>query len=366
MAYTTIDDPSAFFQVATYSGANTGSGSSMTVTNDGNSNLQPDLVWFKRRSAVSDTTYVDSTRGVNKFLYSGTYGTSAEETQVGVGSFDSDGITLTGYQTYINADGSTYVAWQWKVNGGTTASNTDGDLTSTVQVNQTAGISIFTYTGKDPIEPLDIGHGLGSAPDMFIIKRRNGGSRNWGVYHKDMDATPQNGYLRLNTTGAYAAASTWWRNEAPTSTIIKTGEQADVNQPNDTFVGYAFKGIQGYSKFGKYSGNYQTSTPYNGPFVYCGFQPAFVMIKRVDSANDWIVFDHKRDEDQGGNVINPYIEVNTSIAETNNFYTGVDMLSNGFKVRGYDGNANAYGTYIYMAFAKHPFVSSGGVPCTAR
>ena len=124
--------------------------------------------------------------------------------------------------------------------------------------------------------------------------------------------------------------------------------------------------IQGFSKFGVYSGNYQTSAPYNGPFVHCGFQPAFVMIKRTDSANDWIMFDDKRDEDQGGNVLNPYMEANTSIAETNNFYTGVDMLSNGFKVRGYDGNANAYGTYIYMAFAKHPFVSSKGVPCTAR
>ena len=359
--YTTIDDPSAHFQMANW----TGQASELVITNDGNSDLQPDFCWIKCRNASQVFALVDTTRGSSKYLTCAS--TAAEVTDTGrLTSFNTDGFTLGGGSGPVNTEGGTYVGWQWKINGGTTASNTDGDLTSTVQVNQTSGISIFTYTGKDPIEPLDIGHGLGSAPDMFWIKRRNGGSRNWGVYHKDMDATPQNGYVRLNTTGAYAAASTWWRNEAPTSTIIKTGEQADINQPNDTFVGYAFKGIQGYSKFGKYSGNYSTSTPYDGPFVYCGFQPAFVMIKRVDSANDWIVFDHKRDEDQGGNVCNPYIRGNTTDAEVNHFYTGVDMVSNGFKVRGYDGNANANGTYVYMAFAKHPFVSSKGVPCTAR
>ena len=376
MAYTTIDDPSAFFQVATWTGD--GSTSDRDITNDGNSDLAPDLIWGACRTDVQHKHLTDSSRGFstgNKELITNGTNQEGDTGAVNTGAYGWLGPSITdGFKSsygsvnngYWNVNARTYVAWQWKVNGGTTASNTDGDLTSTVQVNQTSGISIFTYTGKDPIEPLDIGHGLGSAPDMFWIKRRNGGSRNWGVYHKDMDATPQNGYVRLNTTGAYAAASTWWRNEAPTSTIIKTGEQADINQPNDTFVGYAFKGIQGYSKFGKYSGNYSTSTPYDGPFVYCGFQPAFVMIKRVDSANDWIVFDHKRDEDQGGNVCNPYIRGNTTDAEVNHFYTGVDMVSNGFKVRGYDGNANANGTYVYMAFAEHPFVTSTGIPTTAR
>ena len=216
--YTTIDDPSAHFQMANW----TGQASELVITNDGNSDLQPDFCWIKCRNASQVFALVDTTRGSSKYLTCAS--TAAEVTDTGrLTSFNTDGFTLGGGSGPVNTEGGTYVGWQWKINGGTTASNTDGDLTSTVQVNQTSGISIFTYTGKDPIEPLDLGHGLGAVPEVFWIKRRNGGSRNWGFYHKDMAASPQNGYMRLNEVNGYAAASTRWRNEAPTSTIIKTG-----------------------------------------------------------------------------------------------------------------------------------------------
>jgi hypothetical protein len=364
-AYTTIDDPSEYFQVATYTGA----GASQTVTNDGNSDLQPDWLWIKRRNAGYAHAIFDSNRGLgssNPPMLEADSTAAENSNQNWISGVGTDSFTIGINEQNLSNTSGTYVAWQWKVNGGTTSSNTDGDLTSTVQVNQTAGISIFTYTGKDPIEPLDIGHGLGSVPDMFIIKRRNGGSRNWGLYHKDMAATPQNNYLRLNSANAVAAASTWWRNEAPTSTIIKTGEQADINQPNDTFVGYAFKGIQGYSKFGSYEGNGEAT---NGPFVFTGFSPAFVMIKNTETANrPWYMFDNKR------RTFNPngsFLRANTTDAEATD--QSIDMLSNGFKIRpdalgsyGTSSLNHSSQTMVYMAFAQHPFTTSTGIPTTAR
>jgi len=370
-AYTTIDDPSEYFQVETY----TGSGQNTSVTFSGNSNLKPDWLWIKNRTAGYAHAAFDSNRSLGSAVnapFLEPNDTSAENSNQNWWNSTNNGINTDGFQFgsvsehNLNNNGSEYVAWAWKVNGGTTSSNTDGDLTSTVQVNTTAGISIFTYTGKDPIEPLDIGHGLGSVPDMFIIKRRNGGSRNWGVYHKDMAATPQNNYLRLNSANAVAAASTWWRNEAPTSTIIKTGEQADVNQPNDTFVGYAFKGIQGYSKFGEYIGNGEAT---NGPFVFTGFSPAWVMIKNTETANrPWYMFDNKR---RTFNANGSILKANTADAEATD--QAIDMLSNGFKIRpdalGSFGTStinHSNQTMVYMAFAQHPFVTSGNIPTTAR
>jgi len=360
MAYTTIDDPSAFFQTLLYTG---NSSSPRDLVNTGNSDLQPDLVWVKGRSDADINLLYDSTRGGGNFLRPAS--TQAENTSgTGVTAFNSDGFRTNAY-AYTNENTHTYVAWQWKVNGGTTSSNTDGDLTSTVQVNQTAGISIFTYTGKDPIEPLDIGHGLGSVPDFFVIKRRNGGSRNWGLYHHKMAATPQNNYLRWNSDNAVAAASTWWRNEAPTSTVIKTGEQADVNQPNDTFVGYAWKEVKGFSKFGSYIANGNA----NGPFVYTGFKPAFIILRNVtNSGYNWWILDGTRNE---FNLTDKILYTNLDNAEydgsghaTN---MGVDFLSNGFKVRTTNTAINNNGsTNIFMAWAENPFVTSTNIPTTAR
>jgi len=355
MAYTTIDDPSAFFQVATYSGANTGSGSSMTVTNDGNSDLQPDLVWFKRRNASSDNTFVDSTRGVNKFLYSGTYGTSAEETQVGVGSFDSDGVTLTGYQTYINVSGSTYAAWQWKAGGGTTASNTDGSITSTVQTNTTAGFSIITYTGTGGGETF--GHGLGVAPDMWIIKRRDG-TGSWAVGFNDANILGGTSkYLILQGTSTTSTYSNFWGSSPASSTVMRIAGDSTIGGSSQTYVAYAFAEKQGYSRFGKYAGNENA----NGPFVYLGFKPAFIMIKNATVISNWRLFDNKR---IGYNVANYKLLPNSASQETTDVQ--IDMLSNGFKIRTSDSEINSGATHIYMAFAENPFVTSTGIPTTAR
>ena len=363
--YTTIDDPSVYFQANAY----TGNGSDdHAITNGGNSDLQPDIIWIKERDNSGAHSLHNTMGSISLFLEPNATSANAFDTTT-VKSVQSDGFTL-GTESNHNQSSTDYIAWQWKVNGGTTSSNTDGDLTTTVQVNQTAGISIFTYTGLDPIEPLDLGHGLGAVPEFFFIKKTNSGTaRNWGLYHKDMAATPQNNYLRLNSANAVAAASTWWRNEAPTSTIIKTGEQADVNQPSDTFVCYAWKSVQGFSKYGKYTGNGDAT---NGPFIYTGFSPAWVMIKNADTAaRPWYMFDNKR------RTFNPngsILKADTSDAEATD--QAIDMLSNGFKVRpdslgsfGTSSLNHSGQTIIYMAFAQHPFVTStsaNSIPTTAR
>ena len=356
MAYTTIDDPSAHFQVDLY----TGTGSSLANTFDGNSAMQPDLVWIKERNGAVDHALYDSTRGVQKQLESNT--TTAETTEsTGLTAFGSDGFTV-GALAQVNTSSDTYVAWGWKANGGTTSSNTDGDLTTTVQVDSTAKFSIFTYTGIDPIEALDLGHGLGVVPDFWIIKSRSIAGKNWAVYHKDMAATPQNNYLLLNLTNAVAAASTWWRNEAPTSTIIKTGEQDDINRAGSTFVCYAWKGVQGFSKFGSYTGNGDA----NGSFVYTGFKPAMIILRRTDVANNWLIYDHKR---SGYNPKQDKLYPDDASAEDAST-TSVDLLSNGFKLRADSASQNASGgNYIYMAWAENPFVTStdtNSIPATAR
>jgi len=354
MAYTNIDDPSAYFQTAIYSGSN----SDLAVTNDGNSDLKPDLLWIKQRSSTENHMVVDSTRGVTKYLSTDNNGGEATVTSR-VASLDTDGFTLNGASNPVNASGATYVGWQWKCNGGTTSSNTDGDLTSTVQFNSTAGFAMVTYTGKDPIEPLDVGHGMGEVPDMFIIKNRSD-SRLWVMYHKELTSPAENRYLILDDHQyGELANSTIFRNEAPTTTIIKTGENAAVNKANDNFVVYAWKERQGFSKFGKYVGNGSTE----GTFVYTGFKPAWIMCRRIDGGgNSWDMHDSARDP---FNPSGRTFYANTTGAELTG--NNVDLLSNGFKQRDTSANRNGSGnTYIYIAFAENPFVTSTGIPTTAR
>ena len=352
MAYTTIDDPSAHF----YTYAFTKSSGTGSETFDGNSDLQPDFLWVKSRTNADSHELWDSTRGVNSTLFSDS--SSAEDTAANrIVSFDTDGFTW-GNAGNLNAAGD-FVSWAWKANGGTTSSNTDGDLTSTVQFNSTAKFSIITYTGKSPIEPLDVGHGMGEAPDVVIVKNRDR-SYQWGVYHKDLTSPAENRYLQLNTTSAAITDSTVWRNEAPTSTIIKTGESAVLNQPNEEIVMYAWKEVQGFSKFGKYIGNGNA----NGPFVYTGFKPSFVVLKRTDAANNWFMYDVKRDGYNESQLA--HVKANQTDAETQTNNT-IDILSNGFKIKGgLNGTNGSSGTYIYMAFAENPFVTSTGIPTTAR
>jgi len=348
MAYTNIDDPSAYFQAAIYSGSN----SLQAITNDGNSDLKPDWLWIKQRSSTEHHMLVDSTRGVSKYLLSSS--TIAEQTVTSrVETLDTDGFTVNGASNPVNALGGTYVAWQWKANGGTTSSNTDGSVTSTVQVNQDAGFSIVTYTVGIAGGNHSVGHGLGVAPDFIAIKCR-GTAQDWLVYHSSLGS---GNYIKLNTTaGSVAYADSF--GDGVTSSVFGYN-YAGTTIANQPYIAYCFAEKQGYSKFGSYVGNGND----NGPFIYTGFKPAFVLTKGTN-ASQWRLYDSARSPNNVNiNRLFPY----TNSAEATDTDAGIDMLSNGFKIRGSGGDYNASGTtYIYMAFADNPLVTSTGIPTTAR
>ena len=358
MAYTNIDDPSAYFQTALYAGNGTG----QTITNDGNSDLKPDFLWFKNRSETVSHTLWDSTRGITKFLVSDS--TASEYTNVSgyeLTSFNTDGFGLGAHNNAgINQSSSyNYVGWQWKANGGTTASNSDGSITSTVQVNQDAGFSIVTYTGTG--STATVGHGLGVAPSVVLVKSRNEANY-WVMYHHNSSSTPQSNYLLLDNNGAMGTFNNYWSSSAPSSTVFGIiGGGYSHNKSNINYVAYCFAEKQGYSKFGKYVGNGNT----NGTFIYTGFKPAWVMVKQSNTSRSWQIFDNKRDGYNKDYM--PRLQADNNSAEAASAGASMDFVSNGFKVRTDQTGANqSGGTYIYMAFAENPFTTSTGVPCTAR
>jgi hypothetical protein len=351
MAYSDIKDPSAHFQTALY----TGNSGTLAVTNDGNSNLQPDLVWTKKRSGTSHHALVDSSRGVSKQIYTNL--TYQDDPVSGVTAFNTDGFTL-GSNGTANLSGATFVGWQWKCNGGTTSTDTTSSITSTVQVNSDAGFSIVTYTG-DGTTTGGFGHGLGVAPKVVFVKRRNTAA-DWCVYHKDMGAAY---FVKLNTTDAQASGT--WQALDPSSTTVIVYNGGLVNGNNDTYVAYCFAEKQGFSKFGKYVGNGSS----NGPNIYTGFKPAFVMIKNASAVESWVIYDTKRNS---YNLTDLKLSPDTADSENGNAgiggaaYNNIDILSNGFKCVNNNAATNGSGnTLIYMAFAEHPFVA-GGIPTTAR
>jgi hypothetical protein len=354
MAYTTIDDPSAYFHTQLY----TGDGASTNaITNDANAgDFQPDWIWIKRRDGADNHHVFDTSRGITKEL--NTNGTGAEGSGTNlVKSSDTDGFTL-GDNGGVNGSSETYVAWQWKANGGTTTTNDAsstgvGSLDSVYQANTTAGFSIITYTGTG--SNATIAHGLGSAPTMLIVKNRSS-AESWMVgHHKNSNGFQSSVFLDL--TAAKDTDAVYFNNTAPTSTVISIGTNTKINHASENHVMYAFAEIQGYSKFGSYTGNGNV----DGPFVYTGFSPAWVIVKRFDSGNNWHLHDNKRVPYNSNNkTLYPNLD---NVEQTEDF----DMLSNGFKLRESGGGYNASGgTYIYMAFAESPFVSSEGVPTTAR
>jgi len=350
MAYTNIDDPSAYFQAKTY----TGTSGIHDVTLDGNSDMQPDWVWFKNRDVGYSHQLYDSSRGVNKPLFSDLTNAEGSITN-GLTRFDPDGFRVSSAAA-INED--SIVCWNWKANGGTTASNTDGDITTTVQANTDAGFSIVTYTGNGT-NNTKIGHGLGVTLDMMIVKNRDTAG-NWQIFHKDLNAaSPEDYRLELNTTDASEFASNIWGTTTRTSTTIAVKAFTETNASGDNYVAYCFASKQGYSKFSKYVGNGND----NGPFMYTGFKPAFVLTKGTH-ASQWRLYDSARSPNNVNlNRLFPY----SSGAEATDTDAGIDMLSNGFKIRGSGGDYNASGqAYIYMAFADNPFVTSTGIPTTAR
>ena len=349
MAYTNIDDPSAHFQAKAY----TGNGSNgYAITNDGNSNLQPDLWWVKNRDKAYDHNLYDSTRGTSLRLVSN--GTQAEATATDrIASFDTNGFTLNG-SVISNENNNPHVAWQWKANGGTTASNTDGTITSTVQANQDAGFSIVTYTGTSSAGT--IGHGLGVAPKVVIVKARTGVPTSWAVFHKDGSTSDDDTFV-LNSTAAKATYAGFWNNQYPSSSVFGISTDIWLNNNGVNYVAYCFAEKQGYSKFGSYVGNGST----DGTFVYTGFKPAFVMTKKRDQVSNWTIYDNKRNP---FNVADKVLLPNANNADQT--VINFDFVSNGFKCRN-SGSENESGTtFIYMAFAENPFTTSTGIPTTAR
>jgi hypothetical protein len=315
----------------------TGNGTARSITGVG---FQPDWVWYKLRDTNSNSGLFDAVRGATKRLISNT--TDAEDTTSGVTSFDSDGFSLgTGAG---NTSGFTFVAWNWKANG-SGSTNTAGSITSTVSANTTSGFSIVTYTGSGT-SLSTVGHGLGAVPSMFIVKARSASGLSWYVYQKDVGNTK---FLELNDTAAPTTFNLW-ESTNPTSSVFTISNNSAVNGNGTTFVAYCFAPIAGYSAFGSYTGNGST----DGPFVFTGMRPAYVMIKRTDTGGtnmNWIIWDTTRNTT---NVVGEELYANLNDAGTT--YTDLDILSNGFKFRNSTTWYNASGgTYIYMAFASNPF-----------
>ena len=352
MAYSDIKDPSAHFQTKTYTGTN----NSNALTNDGNSDLKPDFIWIKRRDYNNGHQLLDSTRGVDKIL--GSELNSAETTLANrLSSFDTDGFTVESSSGAFNASGEPFVAWQWKANGGTTSSNTTGTITSTVQANTDAGFSIVTWAGT--ASTATIGHGLGVAPKVVLVRARDKNvPTSWIMFHKD-GSTSDDDYLILQGTFAKNSQAGLWNNQYPSSTVFGIANDFWVNSASTNYLAYCFAEKQGYSKFGKYVGNGST----NGTFVYTGFKPAFVILKRTNTTSNWIIMDNKRNT---FNEMESRLFPNLANAEQTQSTYGLDFLSNGFKLRDTVSQSNgSSSTYIYMAFAENPFVA-GGIPTTAR
>jgi len=337
MAYTTIDDPSAYFQTTLYSGT----GSSQAVTNTGNSDLQPDWVWLKVRSnGTYGHVVFDSVRGVNKALFPNANNVEEDQSSdVSLSSFNSDGFTVGGYFNNVNQSGQTFVSWQWKKTAD-------------------AGFDIVTATGNATAKT--IAHSLSAVPHVMIAKEKSGSVNDWTVYHHKNTAAPETDSLILNETNVTADQNTHWNDTAPTSSVFTVGTGSVVNRNSSTYVYYLFSEKQGYSKFGSYKGNGNA----DGTFVYTGFKPAMVICKKSNaSGTNWGIIDNKRAK--SFNQISAMLNPNSTGSEGAN--NNCDFVSNGFKWRTNDGNSNASGdSYIYMAFAEQPFVTSTGVPATAR
>jgi len=326
--------PQDYFNTVLYTG--NGSSQSLSV------GFQPDFVWGKGRSYSVNHALIDAVRGSDKYLESST--TDAEDTlSTIITSFDSDGFSV-GSAGRLNGSGNTYVAWNWKANG-SGVSNTDGSITSTVSANTESGFSVVSYTGT--AANATVGHGLDSAPEMFMLKNRSA-TGDWYVYHSALGATKN---LRLNLDSSAFTTSNLFNDTEPTSTTFSLGFSAGSNGSGSNYIAYCFHSVEGFSKIGSYTGNGSA----DGPFVYTGFRPAFVMAKPASPSGDnWLIQDSTRDTfNDSANRLFP----NLNIAEIDDSPTySMDFVSNGFKVRSSHTSINNSGnTFIYMAFAENPF-----------
>jgi hypothetical protein len=344
MAYTTINKSSDYFNTKLY----TGNGSTQSITGVG---FQPDWTWIKSRTTTNSHALYDAVRGATKTLRSNTSGAEATSSQ-SLTSFDSDGFSV-GSDGQENGSGRNYASWNWKANGAG-SSNTDGSITSTVSANTTSGFSIVSYTGTGSVAT--VGHGLGAVPKMIFFKDRET-SVDWGVY---AEAIGNGNELYLSTTDSSGANSNAFNSTSPTSSVFTIGTSSRYNPSSKSVIAYCFAEKTGYSKFGSYIGNGDS----DGSFIYTGFRPAWIMIKKTSSAGSWIIQDNKRDVDNPALI---RLFPDTTDTDTSSTSYSKDFLSNGFKIRNTNGNENTSGaTYIYMAFAAAPLVGTNNIPANAR
>jgi len=350
MAYTDIDDPTLYFSSTIWTGNAT---DDRAIVIDG-TGMQPDFIWIKSRNDGDNHRLVNSVSGATKHIESDN--TSAEQTSGNVKTFTSAGVTLS-TNGAVNENNELYVSWAWKAGTSFTndASSTSvGSIDSTGSVNTDAGFSIIKWTGNDA--NATVAHGLGAVPGMFIVKNLSNATTGWYVYHQSLGNTK---HILLDTAAALVDDINW-NDTSPTSTVINLGGQTGSNGPSNSMLVYCFAEKQGYSKFGSYTGNGNA----DGTFVYTGFKPAMVICKKSNaSGTNWGIIDNKRAK--SFNQISAMLNPNSTGSEGAN--NNCDFVSNGFKWRTNDGNSNASGdSYIYMAFAEQPFVTSTGVPATAR
>ena len=331
-AQTSSNFPQKLFNTKLY----TGTGASLALTGVG---FQPDWTWVKERGGTNDYKLTDSTRGVTKSIESNTDVAEATDSN-GLTAFGADGFTV-GSDVVYNNNTDTYLGWNWRANGGTTSTNSTGSLSVTQQVDPSGSFSISTYSGDGGTDT--IGHGLSSAPTMVIIKQVNG-ANNWAVYAKGAGATK---YAYLDSGAAFGDAA-MWQNTAPSSSLVYLGDNNEVNAGSRTYVAYCFADTEGYCKSGVYEGNANA----DGTFVYTGFSPAWLMIKRADGIESWFAMDDKRDP---YNVVEGVMQLNGSNGESTTDYDALDFLSNGFKLRLSDVGFNGAESYIYLAMSSNPF-----------
>ena len=352
MAYTSIDDPTAYFQTVLY----TGNGQARALTFDGNSDLQPNWVWIKDRDNVRDHQLFDSVRGVGKILLSNSTAAEGDDNNR-LSAFNSNGFSV-GTNTTVNDNSQKYVAWNWKA--GTSFSNdasstSIGSIDSAGSVNTDAGFSIVSYTGTGSTGT--VAHGLGVKPSFLIYKNR-ATTDSWNVQSDGL--TSYDYYLRLNSTGSQNNNIDVGPT-APTSTVVTVGSHAQQNGDGNAMILYAFAEKQGYSKFGNYIGTAGNNG--DAPFIYTGFKPAWFMVKNAGATSAWEIYDSKI---LGYNDQNHQFRANANdaLSAVSDY---VDFVSNGIKIRHNSTGINEDGdNFIYMAFAENPFVTSTGVPTTAR
>ena len=349
MAYTTINKSTDYFNTVTYQGSG---GNNFAISS---LDFAPNLTWIKRMTSTQNHFLFDTVRGNNKYVNSNTSG--QEYTEANSFTFDSNGFTFPTYWDALSDSSGTTAAWNWKANG-TGVANTDGSISSTVSANTTSGFSIVSYTGTSA--NATVGHGLGSAPKLIIAKNLDssgGSAEHWTVFHNSLD-TNKNLYLNL-TNAEDTPSPEIYRKGSFTNNVFAIGAHDRINKSGEAMIAYCFADVQGFSKFGSYTGNGND----DGTFIYTGFKPAFIMIKATGLTENWWIMDSKR---SSFNIVQNLLQANSPNAElVGNVNFKFDMLSNGFKLRDVDGAYNNSGqNYIYMAFAEEPLV--GDNPATAR